>query len=126
MNTFPAPTPTAPVQTPRRRRRWPWIILAVVGGLTFLGYVGRANDPTRAEVAAADPGYASTSGDADVEIMAIDYAWSEDLREACDDYNDVRDVPNIDNFVVSKFEEGYGQPLTAAGRAHLISLLHSC
>jgi len=122
------PPPTQPMQPPKRDRRRQWfIVAAVVGSLGALSVIGAVlNDGARARVATADPGQPS-SGDADIDIAAIDLAWSVRMHDVtCALWNDVKNLPNIDDFVISKFEEGYDQKLTAEGRAHLIDLIHSC
>jgi hypothetical protein len=129
MNTFPPPT--APIPPRRRSRRRDWTIVGIVIGCLFvIGSIMQAVDKddtaARAHVAAVDPGQASSTGDADIDVMAIDGAWAQNHDELCDAWADVKDLPNIENFTISKFEEGYGQKLTARGRAHFLALLHTC
>jgi hypothetical protein len=122
--------PPAPVTAPKRRQRRGWwtagIVVAAVAAVGITSAATGSDSTVSAEVASANPGRASTSSNTDIDVMAMDYAWQTNSAELCASYEDVRDVPNIDNYAVTKYEQGYGHKLSAVGRAHLIHLLHSC
>lgn len=71
----------------------------------------------------------AANDDADVQIMSIDMAWSSNSAEVCDAYSKVRgtvDRDTLNDYMVSQFEEGYGDTLEPAARDHLIDLIEAC
>jgi len=66
-----------------------------------------------------------------MQITAIDLIWPSRKGNLCALYRSVipsGSAPNeeVDNIIVSSYEEGYGQQLTPAARAHLLQKFEEC
>ena len=67
--------------------------------------------------------------DVRIQIMAMDAAWATNSDDVCGPYNEVRDAIDHDtlmDFLIDKYEEGYGETLEPEARDHLIGLIESC
>lgn len=74
-----------------------------------------------------DPDPAPASVDADIEVLAIDYAWDIDGDLICDMLNENGGLTDeIEDLAVREFEKGFGQTLTIKGEQRLRGHLRAC
>jgi hypothetical protein len=70
---------------------------------------------------------ARTAPPDDVEIIALEIAWDNHRTEICGALADIGGLtPTVERLAIQSLEDGWGEPLSPAGRRRVVELMQAC